>query len=96
MNNKYLGETIVDVVDTPFKDYKEKDWALYFIGRYGQIDGEHHKTWVLDQVVRIICGTPLIIKLAKWSDGTEEYRVSTNDVSSVDYDLWVKKNARRI
>mgnify|MGYP001000067599 CR=1 FL=1 len=24
MNNKYLGETIVDVVDTPFKDYKEK------------------------------------------------------------------------
>lgn len=28
--------------------------ALAFAIRYGQIDGEHHKTWVIDQVVRTL------------------------------------------
>lgn len=25
--------------------------------RYGGIDGEHHKTWVIDQMVRALTGT---------------------------------------
>jgi hypothetical protein len=28
--------------------------AIDFIVKYGGIDGAHHKTWVLDQVVRIL------------------------------------------
>jgi hypothetical protein len=32
--------------------------ALAIIERYGGIDGEHHKTWVLDQAVRSLLGTP--------------------------------------
>lgn len=28
--------------------------ALDLITRYGGIDGDHHKTWVLDQVVRLL------------------------------------------
>jgi hypothetical protein len=28
--------------------------ALELIYRYGDIDGDHHKQWVLDQVVRIL------------------------------------------
>jgi hypothetical protein len=30
--------------------------AVDLIARYGQIDGAHHKTWVLDQVVRVLTG----------------------------------------
>lgn len=30
--------------------------ALEIIGSYGRIDGEHHKTWVIDQVVRALTG----------------------------------------
>lgn len=30
--------------------------ALDVIERFGGIDGEHHKTWVLDQVVRALTG----------------------------------------
>lgn len=30
--------------------------ALEKIYRYGQIDGGHHKMWVLDQVVRALMG----------------------------------------
>ena len=35
---------------------KIKD-ALSLIYSYGSIDGDNHKTWVLDQVVRILTGT---------------------------------------
>lgn len=31
--------------------------ALDMITRFGGIDGDHHKSWVLDQIVRILCGT---------------------------------------
>jgi hypothetical protein len=30
--------------------------ALHLIGRYGGIDGAHHKQWVLDQVARKLAG----------------------------------------
>lgn len=30
--------------------------ALGFLYRYGSIDGEHHKTWVLDQIFRTLAG----------------------------------------
>lgn len=87
---KYLGETPVDVKTHPeFKNYTPTDWAMYFIERYGQFDGGHHKQWVLDQVVRILKGTPVEVKLAKWADGEENYRVSTVDEPSEEYKQWV-------
>lgn len=30
--------------------------ALDIIDNYGGIDGAHHKQWVLDQVLRALCG----------------------------------------
>ena len=85
----YLGEFDVDINDTGFKDYDKSDWAMYWIGSYGQIDGDHHKTWVLDQVARILNGTPVIIKMAKWKGGHEEYRVWLDDPSK-EYNEWVE------
>jgi len=85
--NGYLGETIIDVNDTIFKYYKPADWVLYFIFQYGGIDGDHHKTWVLDQVVRILKGTKVIIKEAKWEDGEKEYRISLDEPSQEYIDL---------
>jgi hypothetical protein len=32
------------------------DAALNFALRYGNIDGAHHKTWVIDQMVRALTG----------------------------------------
>lgn len=31
--------------------------ALSLAWQYGQIDGAHHKTWVIDQMVRALCGS---------------------------------------
>ncbi|MDD5648989.1 MAG: hypothetical protein PHF86_00985 [Candidatus Nanoarchaeia archaeon] len=86
----YLGETDVNISESKFKDYTSIDWAMYFIERYGQIDGSHHKTWVLDQVARILKGTKIIVKLAKWSNGKQEYRVWLDDPSE-EYKNWQKE-----
>ena len=59
----YLDETIVDVKNSEYKDYDEKDWALLYIEMYNGIDGAHHKDWLLDQVARILKGTEMIVKL---------------------------------
>lgn len=32
--------------------------ALQIAQRYGSIDGEHHKTWVIDQMCRALLETP--------------------------------------
>lgn len=31
--------------------------ALGFAWSYGQIDGSHHRLWVIDQMVRALCGS---------------------------------------
>ena len=87
---KFLGEEVVDVKLTPFKDYNSFDWAMYFIESYGQFDGGHHKQWVMDQVARLYNGTGVIIKLARWDDGNMEYRV-TLDEPTEKYQQWVRE-----
>ena len=86
---EYLGETPVKIEDSPYKDFTPADWAMYFIERYGGIDGSHHKDWVMDQAVRVLKGTPVTIDLAKWDDGQEEYRVNTVEPPSKEYEDWV-------
>lgn len=91
---KYLGETPVDVTNSPFKDYTPFDWAMYFIEKYGSIDGDHHKQWVMDQVARIHKGTKPIIVLARWDKGKgkfiEEYRVWLDEPTQAYVD-WVEE-----
>jgi hypothetical protein len=90
---KYLGEVVVDLTQVDeFKNYTPADWAMYYIECYGQIDGGHHKQWVLDQVARILKNTPITAKLAKWDDGQQQYRVSTGEPSA-EYWAWRKEMA---
>lgn len=84
----YLGETIVKQEDTKFKNFDKGDWAMYFLERYGSIDGAHHKDWVLDQMALIMKGTPVVIREAKWNNGHSEYRVNTGEPSQ-EYLDWV-------
>jgi len=87
----YLGEVILEQSKTPFADYTANDWAMYFISGDGQTDGSHHKAWVLDQVARILKGTPVVIKLAAWDDGETNWRISTVEPPSQEYLDWVQE-----
>ena len=86
----YLGEELVtDLSSTKFKDYTKTDWVMYFISRYGQIDGSYHKSWVLDQIARILHDTKVIVKIAKWDSGYTEYREELAEPSE-EYLNWVE------
>jgi hypothetical protein len=86
----YLGEFPVDVAQTEFRDYTAADWALFFIGRYGQFEGAHHKARTLDKAARILNGTPVIITEARWESGLKEYRFVLGEPSEA-YVAWVAK-----
>lgn len=89
-HGKYLGEVILsDYKETPYENYKPSDWAVHFISHYGQYDGDFHKQWTMDQVVRILKGVPVILKRATWEDGHSEYRFKTGDVTT-EYLEWVE------
>ncbi len=88
-HGQYLGETLItDLTGTKFENFKPTDWAMYFIERYGQFDGDWHKQWALDQVARILKGTPVVVMQANWADGLKEYRVSTDKETSPEYKTW--------
>ncbi|NTF17820.1 hypothetical protein G6L37_05355 [Agrobacterium rubi] len=92
MAKGYLGEFEVDLATTPFKDFTPADWALRFVAAYGGFEGSHHKNWVLDQVARILKGTPVLVVEARWdrgADGIEKHlRFSTGEPSA-EYHAWV-------
>ncbi len=45
--------------------------AIDLAVRYGQIDGAHHKAWVIDQMVRVLTGCPTVVKTGKDFNGNE-------------------------
>jgi len=70
----YLGESKVDISTTKYKDNTPNDWAMLYIEMYSGIDGSHHKDWIIDQIARILKGTEVVLKIAKWENGQEEER----------------------
>ena len=87
---EYLGETVIPQSETPYKNLDGQGLALEYAFRYGQIDGGHHKQWVIDQMTRILLGTPVTFSLAKWDNGEEGYRIETGKPSKA-YLNWVEE-----
>jgi predicted alpha/beta-fold hydrolase len=59
------------------KSEKERiDEAVALAVRYGGIDGAHHKTWVIDQMVRVLAGDEyqaVVADARAGADGPETY-----------------------
>lgn len=49
----------------------EVEKALEIATRYGGIDGGHHKTWVIDQMVRALTGDAYAGWLKNYCDGED-------------------------
>lgn len=86
----YLGETKLDIHKTKYALYSPTDWAMLWVEMYSGIDGSHHKDWLIDQVARILKGTKVEIKLAKWENGHEEERFNLSQPSG-EYHEWVEE-----
>jgi hypothetical protein len=87
MNSTFLGETELKIEETKYKDFTTNDWIKFWLFNYN-FDGNHHKQWLLDQILRLSTGSKVNIKLAKWSDGTQEERF-TLDVETPEYTEWI-------
>jgi hypothetical protein len=46
-------------------DRERIEKALDLVIRFGGVDGDHHKAWVIDQITRALTGCPTITKTAK-------------------------------
>ena len=88
MSVKFLGTKRYSAVT----GWTEKDYALHIISRYGQIDGEHHKAWVIDQVAKILLGSKVVVDERKWkhADGSIETCLDIIiEKESKEYTEWV-------
>jgi len=79
-------------VSEEYADRTREDWVLAYIETYGQYDGSHHKQWVMDQVVRILKGTPVTVTRTSYSDGDSDpwENYNTGDPSK-EYLAWVEE-----
>ena len=56
------------------------DKAIEIAVSYGQIDGSHHKTWVIDQMVRVLAGDrydEIVAQAKAGEDGPDTYEWDT-------------------
>lgn len=58
---------------------QRRDEALEIALRYGQIDGEHHKAWVIDQMCRALLGEEYEQWVADANDGEDGPQTYTWD-----------------
>ena len=69
----YLGEDIVD------HNLTKEELIMEYLSRYSYVDGDHHKTWLLDQIARITLGATVVKRIAKWESGHTEERFTTGE-----------------
>ena len=82
-----LGFKEVNKADSPYRDYKTKDFIMYILERYGQTDGSHHKAWVIDQIARLQKNCPVRIYEYKRPSGEFLYEFDVGE--SKKYNDWV-------
>ena len=86
----YLGETEVEIKESKYSKYEKADWVMMWIEMYSGIDGSHHKDWLTDQIARILKGTKVTLKIAKWKNGTSSERFNLAEPPKEYWD-WVEE-----
>lgn len=85
---------IDDLSDSPFSGFTQMDWVKFWIVKYGGYDGVNHKTWVIDQVLRITTGTSVEVFVIEWSDGQSQIDVKLGEPSAEYRDIIQKMHDR--
>lgn len=62
------------------KDQERIDKAISIAIEYGGIDGDHHKAWVIDQMVRALAGDRYEAIVAEACDGEDGPKTYSWDV----------------
>ena len=81
-----------ELVNVEFK--KRIDNALGFLSIWGQVEGDHHKAWVIDQVVRALCGcewnfSDSFFQNEEYKDWVSGYCYDDNHVMEYEWDIGI-------
>lgn len=73
---------------------KRIDNALGFLSIWGQVEGDHHKAWVIDQVVRALCGcegdfNDSFFQNEEYKDWVYGYCYDDNHVMEYEWDIGI-------
>lgn len=68
--------------------------ALAFLSIWGQVEGDHHKAWVIDQVVRALCGcewnfNDSFFQNEEYKDWVSGYCYDDNHVMEYEWDTGI-------
>ena len=68
--------------------------ALEFLSVWGQVEGDHHKAWVIDQVVRALCGcewnfNDSFFQNEEYKDWVSGYCYDDNHVMEYEWDTGI-------
>lgn len=58
--------------------------ALDLAWQYGQIDGSHHRVWVIDQMVRALCGSD-----EEYNEWVDEYEKPFENGDYYEWDIGI-------
>ena len=80
------------LVNVAFK--KRIENALEFLSVWGQVEGDHHKAWVIDQVVRALCGcewnfNDSFFQNEEYKDWVSGYCYDDNHVMEYEWDTGI-------
>jgi hypothetical protein len=75
---KHVIRALGDIRDDIAKLVQQKEDVLELIHTYAGVDGAHHKQWLLDQIVRVLCGsereyTRFVAEHEEGEDGPKTY-----------------------
>jgi len=77
ISEKWLSSPwLIDRVRLPESDAERIQLAVELAFEYGGFDGDHHKMWVIDQMVRLLLGDSYDVAVAEakfGEDGPETY-----------------------
>ena len=80
------GEDCHDLHDSPARRMSRANEIAF---KYGGIDGDHHETWVIDQMVRALHGAELVWHENTSSADPARHYSYTTQGTSPEYDLFV-------
>lgn len=86
MNEMFDNDVCNEACDSPERRIaRAKELAF----SYAQIDGSHHKMWVIDQMLKALCGSPLLVENATDYKGQPySYQYQAN---SIEYDEFINE-----
>lgn len=71
------------------ENLSNEERIMNLVNEYGWINGSHHKQWIIDQIMRITMGCPVITENYISNDEKQIYSMTFIGTNAI-YNMWCK------